>query len=375
MRWWKALRRKFPTRDEIGASARPFLVGGAAFSLAVTGIIASTENHGGGGCTLSLPAGYAGVSIPASYPNGCNTGVPVGTHLQAYTGPSTISTCGLTSGGSTGIVAGVITGVSMGPINITASNGFHDEQHPCVTINDSLIVGATGTSGNALVKTGFGNTNHGPLVLNYDELHVTDGGTYALMETNWYAHHISVHGSQSLTYCDISCGLFDSYIYNQGNKTASDHLGAYHDTGTGGGVGASVINHNTMICTQTGPEINVPPASGGGCSASLSLIPDPGNQMKNYTVTNNLFLASGTQTFCTQFLLVRTANPGLYGQNLKYANNVWQKGTSGICGSAGPNTSGTSWNTVGLVNDHFCNNTYDDGAHTLISPSDETGGC
>src|SRR4051794_30086274 len=65
------------------------------------------------------------------HPSPTNVGIPSGTTLTLYTGPMTITSCGVW----------LDSKIIPGDITIAASNGTHSEATPCVLITKSYIQG------------------------------------------------------------------------------------------------------------------------------------------------------------------------------------------------------------------------------------------
>jgi hypothetical protein len=181
-----------------------------------------------------------------------------------------------------------------------------------------------------------------------------------LWEGNWFAWRINVHDGQTDVYCDQYCELHDSYIHGVW-ANGSGHLGAFHDTGTGGDT-PRLLDHNTFLCNIVGGTLY----SGGGCAGDMNLIPDPGQRIVHYTVTNNLFMATPDAYYCAYSGAAgRSGDPTTFGTNDVWTNNTFQKGPAGLCGNAGAvkdwqQNTGNQW----------CNNRWNDG--TLISKTNET---
>jgi hypothetical protein len=84
--------------------------------------------------------------------------------------------------------------------------------------------------------------------------------------------------------------------------------------------------------------------------------------VQNNTIDGNLFIA-GSGGYCT-YGGSTTGKPYSAGvHDIRYTNNVWQRGASGKCGSYGPITSFDT-NAPGNV---WSNNSWDNG--TTVPPA------
>jgi hypothetical protein len=244
-----------------------------------------------------------------AFPSAANTGVPTGTALSAYTGPTTISTCGT-----------VINGKLLpNGITITASNGSTDPSNPCVTIENSKI--------NGVVFTGYSNT--GPTIIKDSEIIGQDGSTTPpLWQWNWYGYQLNVHGGRGQPDCDGPCGLYNSYVHDEAYVGAT-HMQAFETNGNF--AGQITLNHNTFFCDPSGTA-----TGGGGCAGDVSFFGD-NSAISNTLVTNNLFMAStGQFGFCVYTGGYESSKAYPNGTNLVWTGNTFQRGPSGKCGSAGP---------------------------------------
>jgi hypothetical protein len=102
-------------------------------------------------------------------------------------------------------------------------------------------------------------------------------------------------------------------------------------------------------------------APDAGCSAALTGYGDF-DVVQNNTIDGNLFIA-GSGGYCS-YGGSSSGKPYSSGtKNIRFTNNVWQKGSGGKCGFYGPITSFDS-SRPGNV---WTNNKYEDG--TTVAPA------
>jgi hypothetical protein len=248
------------------------------------------------------------------WPGPSNTGVPTGIVLGAYSGPSTITT----------------------PGTVIDSK----------TVNADLVIQTTGVIIRKSLVNGRIDVD-GPYSLTIEDSEVDSGGwTNATIGFNGITmRRVEVRGGQTSVICGTDCVVEDSWLHDQFITVGiGQHLGGYMSNG-----GDNVtVRHNSIVC-------DVPDdSSGGGCSGSAQIYGDFANNT-NFTFDRNLFMET-PGGYCTSF----GHNPGKpFGDNpanIIVTNNIWQRGSSGICAVFGATTSflqanGNSWS----------NNKYDDG--------------
>lgn len=248
------------------------------------------------------------------WPGPDNTGVPDGTVLSTYSGPTTFSS------GTTTIDSKLIY--------------------------DDLVV--TGT-GNLIVK-------NSKMIAHFDA--DTASGTLTIIDseidgTSWVGATVgfqnvtilrsNIYGSQHSVLCGDNCSVTDSWLHDQYEHNG-DHNNAYISNG-----GSNVtLRHNTLHCTPSG-------SIGGGCSSNASFFGDFAT-IANVTIDSNLLLSTPSGGYCA-YLGHDPGKPfGSNPSNVKVMNNYFQKGTSGKCGS---NAAVTSFlNANGNV---FTGNKFTDG--------------
>jgi hypothetical protein len=284
----------------------------------------SSGGGNGNGGSGSGGGNEGGGSVPASWPNASNTGVPAGVALTEYTGPCNINTPG------TVIDAKIIDCT----INIHAAN---------VTIKRSKVLGAVDViDGSAIIE----DTEH-------------DHGTVreaVIGGSNITVRRANVYGGQASVQCVSNCYIEDSYLHGQYIPPGGDwHLDAFLTNGNGdGGPSNFTLVHNTFACDQQSDG-----NGSSGCSGDVGLFADFG-PVTHVTLDNNLFVASLHLSYC----LYGGSTPKNYSSQTSHIvvkNNVFQRGSNGQCGQFGA-VSGFDIDAPG---NEWTNNKWDDG--TVLS--------
>lgn len=281
--------------------------------------------------TTTLPASGSGgfVALGRSFPSEKTTGVPLGTTLSAYTGPCTIQTANVTIDAK--IVNCDLRIFAQG-VKVTRSK-----------INGSIYADA--------------DLNVGSFTIADSWISMPPATGTGIGDVNFVASRVNVTGGSRSVNCYRDCTIQDSYVHGQ----YKDNRGRDHESGIRMGSN-SVIRHNTIACDAP----DVPPDA--GCSAALTGYGDFATVQKN-TIDNNLIVA-GSGGYCA-YGGSTAGKPYSSGvNNIKFTNNVWQRGTEMgdggrgyVCGWWGPITSFDS-NAPGNV---WSNNLYDDG--TPVPPA------
>jgi hypothetical protein len=220
----------------------------------------------------------------SGFPDASNTGVPPGTTLTPYTGPSTISTAGT-----------VIEGKTMGCIRVTASN---------VVIRKSKISCAGGYA----VMNGDRAYTGAPLLIEDTEIDCKNGPGTALGEANLTVRRVDISGCENGGDINQNWLVEDSYIhdlYNGGSshtdglQMASGHIengqvvpGSLNVTirhNTIYGMGADGSFGTSAIISNRGADRNIlieRNLMGGG---AVAIYCEQGARGTNYRVLNNAF--------------------------------------------------------------------------------------
>ena len=311
----------------------------AALAVAISGFVVGYLAKRGGTNSFQNTA--------ATYPSPSNTGVPAGRLLTAYTGPSTIRTCGVV----------IDSKVVNGDLTILAGNGTHSAATPCVTIRNSLVKGIIDDRWTSYSCAGFSGC--GPVMIVDTEVAVpVPVDVAAVSQSNIYMWRSYVHGARAGVNCDGYCEIHDSFLLAD-KEFGSTHMQAFLSNGNYGA--PMVLDHNSLLCAPTGP---VP--SGAGCAADLGFFGDF-SAITNTTVTNNLFRATNDAYYCLHSGY-EPGKPYPNGGRLTFTGNIFERGSSGTCGDADPvfnwNNSAGTW----------CNNVWDnDGTNVLPGNTDNCG--
>jgi hypothetical protein len=256
------------------------------------------------------------------WPNADNAGLPAGTSLTTYTGGCTINTTNATVNAKD-VLAACPDGLEIAATGVTITNS----SLPLVLVNETT----------------------GSLTISDSKIDAGDQLNFAgLSNTNYTATRIEVIGGQHSTQCAANCTIVDSYLHDQRNPMpATPHNNAFISNG-----GSDMtLRHNTLWCTTT---VN---ANDGGCSADLSLFGDF-EAIDDVLVDKNLLMANGSNIpYCT-YAGSASGKPFPNATNVRYLDNVFQKGTTGKCGVFGAVTIFDSGGTGNV----WTNNKYDDGS-------------
>ena len=248
-----------------------------------------------------------------TFPSDATTGVPAGTALANYAGTCTITTP------NTVIDAKTVNC----SLRIQAKN---------VTITRSLING-----------TVFA-TDNGSFTISDSDVRVGEREGTGIGDVNFTATRVEVTGGNRSINCFRDCTVDSSYVHGQ----YRDATGQAHESGIRMGSN-SVIRGNTIACTA--PDV----APAAGCSAALTGYGDFAVVQSN-TIDGNYFRA-GSGGYCA-YGGSSTDKPYSSGvNNVKFTNNVWERGESGLCGFWGPIVSFDR----GAPGNVWSNNLYDNG--------------
>lgn len=254
--------------------------------------------------------------VPSAWPNADNTGVPAGTALTPYTGPSTVTTPGAV-------------------IDAKQINGDIEIRAADVTISRSSV------TGNVLVGGG------GSLTISDTDIDAGDRDGTGLGDTNYTALRVHVIGGNRSMYCANNCTIRDSYVHGQ----MTDETGYWHESGIRMEQNTTLI-HNTIGC-------DAPPfPPDAGCSAGLTGYGDFA-PVRDNLIQNNLFLPS-TGGACAYGGSSAGKPYSDDAANIRFIDNVFSRGSNGKCGLFFPVTdfdrnapgnvwSGNVWDNGGTV--------------------------
>ena len=162
-------------------------------------------------------------------------------------------------------------------------------------------------------------------------------------DARFTATRVEVTGGNRSVNCYLNCSLIDSYVHGQ----FVDVTGIAHESGVRMGAG-SVIRGNRIACDADAPA--------HGCSAALTGYGDFA-VVKNNTIDRNLFVA-GSGGYCTYGGSTPNKPFSTGTRDIRFTNNVWERGASGKCGVWGPIVSFD----ISAPGNVWSNNKYDDGS-------------
>lgn len=319
--------------------------GAVKFGTAATASCVGAANTPGGpdpwgGC---WPGAYN-----TGYPHGLTGDTRTPVTLTNYTGPTTITSCGTVIDSKT-VPQDLI---------ITASNGTHSKDTPCVTIKNSLVNGVIFAE----------QDNYGPVLVMDTEVHPSGLSWWEnIGRNNMFVYRVNSHGSEGVIKCGTYCEAKDNWVHGM------EVGGSYHYNAVGGNEANTWnIEHNYLTCGDW-ETVDSDAGSDAGCSAVIGFYGDFG-PITNITINRNFLQSSfvtGAQDFRQAGYCI---NPGYYPgkpypapSNMTITNNIFGRGLSNKCGVFGPSNS---LNAIGSPNGNvWSGNMYTDG--TVINRVEE----
>lgn len=250
---------------------------GGATALNVSGASGGKVVRFGSGATPTPTPTPAPSSSPSScalpnYPNASCTGVPAGTVLSAYTGPTTIT------------VANTI-------IDSKTINGCIAVQAPGVIIRKSSI---SCTNGWAAIVSVVGSYSGARLLV--EDTEITCGGTKGtgMADWNFTARRVNIHDCENGFDMDTDITLEDSYIHDLicYNPSTDPHVDGIQSP-----IGSRLlINHNTIYASRAASSCS----SGNNIgNASININNSGGGPTStDTTISNNLLAGGGYTLYC-----------------------------------------------------------------------------
>ncbi len=240
---------------------------------------------------------------PTGYPGAGNTGVPAGTNLSAYTGPSTITTANT-----------VVDGKTIGCLTVNA---------PGVVIRNSRI------SCNSFIVFRGGGTSGGPLLVEDSEVDCQNSNGTGIDLQNATIRRVEVTACENGFNVGGPITVEDSWIHDLVTANGA------HTDGMQFNQGASniVVRHNTLD----------PIAGTTGGTSCIIMWDEGAPQNSNVLIENNLMLGEGA----AQTMYTPRQGPL---SNVRVINNRMQKGVysyNGGNGSLLTDGSGNVDNTTG----------------------------
>jgi hypothetical protein len=251
----------------------------------------------------------------AEFPSADTTGVPQGTTLTNYTGPCRITTPGTV-------------------IDAKRVNCALQIAAPGVAISRSVINGSVYTD----------DAGTGSFTITDSQVDVGAREGTGIGDARFTATRVHVTGGNRSVNCFLDCSIVDSFVHGQ----FRDDTGRLHESGIRMGSN-SVIRGNTVACDA--PDV----APDAGCSAALTGYGDFA-VVRNNVIDGNLFVG-GSGGYCTYGGSTKGKPFSSGTRDIRFTNNVWQRGASGKCGVWGPITSFDS----GAPGNSWSNNRWEDG--------------
>jgi hypothetical protein len=230
---------------------------------------------------------------PMDFPNASSTGVPAGTTLTAYTGPSTISTPGT-----------VVDGKIMGCVRVTA---------PGVVIRKSKISCASDYA----VYNRDGDYGGTPLFVEDSEIDCKNTSGTGIGEANFTARRVNIHGCENGGDMNQAIVIEDSYIHDLASVGADPHedglqlaWGHIENGRVVDGARNLKLVHNTIYGINANGSF--------GTSAIISNGGNAGNGRDSDILIQNNLLAGGAFTlYCDQ--------GGIAGNNFRVLGNHFSR--------------------------------------------------
>ncbi len=285
---------------------------------------------GSGGCPISTPNVADGPDPwGGCFPGPTTTGVPAGTALTNYTGPCDITTANTVIDSKT---------VNCG-LGIKAAN---------VMIKNSKVLGGV------WLDTDIAGSSAWSMTIQDSEVDVGAQQLASVLAGNMTVLRSNIHGGETAVQCEeksVSCVVQDSYLHGQFLPPDQPwHLGGFLSDGGGN----HRLTHNYVVCDH--PQN----ALGEGCSGDINLIPNFATA-SGIVIENNLLGANVDSAYCT-YGGEKSTSPYPHGDHITYRNNIFQRGTNGLCAAYGPVTD---FNVNGTGN-VWTNNKWTDG--TAVDP-------
>lgn len=256
-----------------------------------------------------------------------------------------------------------LAGDTRTPVTLTNYSG------PCTISSNRTLdkVDATGTCGAILVTSGARLTITNSKVPRLESTDERNLGSIVISDTtvlggnfsdgSFWGYNLSatravITGGQHNVHCNDNCTIIDSWLYDQYNPNG----GSYHNNPfiSNGGRGM-LLRHNTLHCTAI---LN---ATDGGCTADLSLFGDFDPITDVWADKNFLRANNSSISFCA-YGGNSPGKPYPIATNIRYTDNIFERGPNGRCGVYGPVTSFQTTATGNV----WSNNRFTDGV--IINP-------
>lgn len=211
---------------------------------------------------------------PTGYPDASNTGVPAGTTLTTYTGPSNITTANT-----------VINGKTMGCIQISA---------PGVVIRNSRV----SCNGGLAVFVDDRTSSSTLLTIEDSEVSCQNTGGTGISEADFIVRRVEITGCENGFDLNQNVLIEDSFIHDLFNSADAHADGAQMSGShwTGSAYACCALNvtlrHNTIF------GMGAPNDSSFGTSAIIQNGANGNNFDTNVTIDNNLLAGGAATLYC-----------------------------------------------------------------------------
>jgi len=239
--------------------------------------------------TASVSNGTQPPPPPTGFPNASNTGVPAGTTLTAYTGPSNITTAGT-----------VINGKSIGCLQISA---------PGVVIRNSKI---SCNGFYALLQESGG----APMLIEDSEIDCQGSNGTGLADSNFTARRLDISGCENGLSINHDMTIEDSYIHDLTNSAEAHLDGIQFDPYVN--ANNITIRHNTIYGMGS-----------DGSFGTSAIIDHSFRQNSNVLIDGNLMAGGAATIYCSI---------GFTGINYRVTNNAFSTKFKSTVGFYFPST-------------------------------------
>jgi chitodextrinase len=288
----------FRAGTKVGTAATPaYTISGLTCGTTYSTGVKAVDAAGNASTQATLSVTTSPCAAPTgSYPDASNTGVPGGTALAAYTGPSTITTANtVIDGKSLGCIAVAATGVVIRNSRVSCSSGY------AVFVRDN---GA------------------GSLLVEDSDITCNNSNATGVGEANVTLRRVDLSGCENGLDVNQNITVEDSYIHDLYNGGGAHMDGLQFASGhfTNGQLVTGVLNvtvrHNTIYALD--------PSGSFGTSALITDLPGHTNVL----IENNLLAGGAYTLYCAEGT----------GINYRVINNHFSTRFKSTVGYYGPAT-------------------------------------
>jgi hypothetical protein len=296
----------------------------------VTALVLTTAACGSGsdeadtGDSSASSSTEAGPRTLADFPGPDNTGVPEGVVLTPYVGPCTISEVGIRIEAQDVRCGHLVIQAADVVVSRSRVTGWIDVDDPQASL---LVEDSEVDAGAALAPAvGFQNVT---------------------------VRRSELHGGQHSALCGTKCLIENSWLHGQ---YLPPDEGRHNNAFLTNGGSDVVVRGNTLSCDVQTNDVD------GGCTAVVSIFGDFAANSDVLVESNLLRANPGAFSFCLFGGFDPSKSFGAETSNIVIRNNIFERGSNGLCGASGP---ATSFDPAGSGN-VWQGNRWEDGA--LIEP-------